>query len=167
MPSSDAQPPALFVYGTLKRGQINDVLLQPHVQSVEPAWTLGTLYDLGDFPALDPGSSVVHGELVRVTAEALPDLLAILDGLEGYLDDDRGASHYLRELIDVSTNSGEYYRANAYFYNRANPLLPSLDQFPIVTDGVWSGPDPRRESAARGLEHFRRHVAAYRHNTGR
>lgn len=167
MPSSTGSPPALFVYGTLKRGQVNDVLLQPYAHSVGPAWTFGTLYDLGDFPALDHGSGVVHGELVRVAPAVLPELLTVLDGLEGYCEHNRDASHYLREVIEVWSGSRQHFQASAYFYNRANPQLPAIDLFPVLVDGTWQAPDPRIEPAPEGLEEFRRHVAVYRHNIRR
>jgi gamma-glutamylcyclotransferase (GGCT)/AIG2-like uncharacterized protein YtfP len=164
MPSPNVPPPALFVYGTLKRGQINDVLLQPYVEFVEPAWTHGTLYDLGDFPALTHGSGVVHGELVHVPVALLPKLLAVLDGLEGYREDDRAGSHYLRDVIDVWMEAGRQCRASAYFYNSANPHLPALDLFPALDDGVWPALTSQLEAIPQGLEEFRHHVAVYRHN---
>ena len=52
-------PILVFVYGTLKRGEARARLWPRKPQAVEPATVRGTLYDLGDYPALVPGDDTV------------------------------------------------------------------------------------------------------------
>ena len=157
----DAEPRALFVYGTLKRGQLNSSLLAPYQRSVEPAWTRGYLYDLGLFPALVGGEGTVQGEIVRLAVADLARVLPILDQLEDYRPGDAVHSMYLRRAIDVWIASGEHQRAYAYFYNRDHAALPR------VPGGVWfgSGVDHAPSGAAED-EAFRRHVRTFRQRQG-
>ena len=74
-------PPAasrhVFVYGTLRRGDVRDITrLRPAPQFVGMASVAGVLYDLGPYPG------VVLGGLIRVTGE----VYAISAGLERQLD---------------------------------------------------------------------------------
>lgn len=75
----------LFAYGSLKRGEAPAdarELLRP-CQVVGPASVRGTLYDVGDFPALLlAGDDRVHGEIWRCPA----GLLQALDRYEGVDD---------------------------------------------------------------------------------
>jgi gamma-glutamylcyclotransferase (GGCT)/AIG2-like uncharacterized protein YtfP len=69
----------LFVYGSLCRGGEGADLLSD-CEYVREASLRGTLYDLGDYPALTlDGTSLVHGELCRCPPETLP----ALDSYEG------------------------------------------------------------------------------------
>lgn len=148
-----AEPHALFVYGTLKRGQLNGPLLAPYRRSVEPAWTRGHLYDLGLFPALVRGEGTVQGEIVRLAAADLARVLPILDQLEDYRPNDAVNSIYLRRVIDVWTASGEHERAYAYCFNRDHTALPR------VASGRWFGSAANRapSGGAEG-EAFQRHL---------
>ncbi|WP_029422025.1 gamma-glutamylcyclotransferase family protein [Alicyclobacillus macrosporangiidus] len=72
----------VFVYGTLRKGQYNRGVMEPHlVCELGEGSIHGEMYDLGAFPtiALD-GDGVVVGEWVEVT----DDGLAALDALEDY-----------------------------------------------------------------------------------
>ncbi|SFU81591.1 gamma-glutamylcyclotransferase family protein [Alicyclobacillus macrosporangiidus] len=72
----------VFVYGTLRKGQGNRRVMEPHlVRELGEGSIRGEMYDLGAFPAaaLD-GDSVVVGEWDEVT----DDGLVALDRLEGY-----------------------------------------------------------------------------------
>jgi len=70
---------ALFVYGTLMAGQVQEGLLAG--LSRVAASTRGTLWDLpAGYPALSEGGGEVHGELVHGVDERR---LALLDGYEG------------------------------------------------------------------------------------
>ena len=159
-----AEPAALFVYGTLKRGQLNSPLLAPYARGVEPARTRGRLYDLGLFPALVAGEGTVHGELVRLDAADLAAALTLLDRLEGYRPGDPANSMYLRRVIDVRTATGASARAHAYFYNRDHVALPR------IAGGEWLGPsgesfrggDAEREAFERHVRSFRRRLDAPR-----
>ncbi|MGH7476327.1 MAG: gamma-glutamylcyclotransferase family protein [Longimicrobiales bacterium] len=65
----------IFAYGTLlDRGAGLDALLDGSSR-LRRAQLRGTLYDLGRFPALViGGSGIVHGEILRVPAERVPEL---------------------------------------------------------------------------------------------
>ena len=76
----------LFVYGTLMPGQARWWALQAHVLSSEPAEAKGHLWDTGaGYPAarFDLSGPPVPGVLVTVAPDLLPDVLAILDRIEG------------------------------------------------------------------------------------
>lgn len=69
----------LFAYGTLKSGDATEQLLHG-CQRVGTGVVHGTLYDLGDYPALLlSGQDPVPGEIWRCPSERLPEL----DGYEG------------------------------------------------------------------------------------
>jgi gamma-glutamylcyclotransferase (GGCT)/AIG2-like uncharacterized protein YtfP len=136
----DTEPRAFFVYGTLKRGEMNHSLLAPYALSIEPAWMPGRLYDVGDFPALAPGSDHVRGEIVRLDAVAMERVLPVIDRLEGYESRDESNSLYFRRPVEVTTSSGVQERAYAYFYNPAHPAMPALETLPHLASGEWNGP---------------------------
>lgn len=77
-------PAAIFVYGTLKRGQVRERCWPHQPLAVEPATVRGALYDLGRYPALVPGDDVVAGELWCIAEEHLEDTLTELDRVEGH-----------------------------------------------------------------------------------
>jgi gamma-glutamylaminecyclotransferase len=75
-------PGALFVYGTLMRGEANHRLLRGS-QFIGTAKTVRgfSLFDHGYFPAMvRMGDSIVSGEVFEITDETL----RALDRLEGY-----------------------------------------------------------------------------------
>lgn len=156
-------PAALFVYGTLKSGEANHVLLAPYVRSIERASIAGRLHDVGDFPALAEGEGRVHGELIRLDPKAMPRALAVIDRLEGCVPGDDAASLYLRRSLEVRTAGGGTERAYTYYYNSAHGALPPLEHLPVVESGEWRSPavapgptdDPE-------MEEFREWVRTYR-----
>ena len=113
------QPGCIFVYGTLKCGQVREKCWPRKPQSVEPATVRGILYDLKKYPALVEGSDLVVGELWRFAAEDVPVTLTTLDEVEGYagLADDE----YRRVKMVCQTANGEI-RAWTYLYARADQL---------------------------------------------
>ena len=104
----------VFVYGTLLKGMSRyEILADSHF--IGHATTKGVLYDLGAFPAIRQGNSVVYGELYEVSEEKL----GILDGIEGYSPEDEHHSLYVRKEVNVKLLSdGSQEKAFAYFYNR-------------------------------------------------
>ena len=67
----------LFVYGTLKRGEFNDVsLYQPAPRYLGDGWVSGQLFDLGHCPALvlDDNGGPVWGEVFELDASLFADL---------------------------------------------------------------------------------------------
>lgn len=105
----------VFVYGTLKRKQVNHVLLEGvGVVRIRPARLLGAeLYDIADpmrpypYPAVLRGSGQILGELVDL--KDLEDGLLVLDHLEceGF--------EYQRKLCWVQVR-GQLERAWVYIY---------------------------------------------------
>lgn len=73
---------AIFVYGTLKRGQCRQSRwpIAPH--SILPAWVHGSLFDRSDYPAMTAGGDRVQGELWQFTADQIDQVLEVLDEIE-------------------------------------------------------------------------------------
>lgn len=97
----------MFVYGTLKRGHGNNVLLRRSM-FVGPGITKEkfALYESGiPFVVKDEPVSQIHGELYQVPE----DSLRAIDGLEGHPD------WYCREETTVIVN-GQEHQAWLYFY---------------------------------------------------
>lgn len=78
-PSPQATP-HVFVYGTLRRGEANDInRLRPSPRYLGPARIRGTLYDLGPYPGVIlGGAGRVWGEIYAIT----PELERQLDVIE-------------------------------------------------------------------------------------
>jgi gamma-glutamylcyclotransferase (GGCT)/AIG2-like uncharacterized protein YtfP len=100
----------VFVYGTLRKGEANDRLLESAACIAEQCWTTGVLYDTGfGYPAVKQApSSRIFGELYAVTESELERL----DQLEGYTV---GGKNNLYERIQqtVNTDKGQFV---AYLY---------------------------------------------------
>jgi gamma-glutamylcyclotransferase (GGCT)/AIG2-like uncharacterized protein YtfP len=161
------EPCAIFVYGTLKRGEINHGLVAPVIRSIERGWVEGVLYDVGEFPAMVEGAGRVHGELMRVAVDDLPGVLRVLDRLEGYDSRDEAGSMYLRRIVEVTGESGTCERAYAYLCNPAHPGMPPMDCFPVVEGGDWPGMAAVRPAAgSSGLDEYREWVRHFAEHEG-
>ncbi len=82
-PDASTELEHVFVYGTLKRGQCREYCWPSPPVSVQPAWTLGSLFDLGPYPGLLVGSDRVLGELWSFHTDDMRIVLAVLDRIEG------------------------------------------------------------------------------------
>lgn len=100
--SQDLEPRLVFVYGTLRRGGVNDInrlVPQPVFQGV--ASVGGRLFDLGAYPGLllaspsDRGGPVVCGEVYAIDA-ALERQLDAIEEIQGRPDDE-----YFRRQVSV------------------------------------------------------------------
>lgn len=80
-PNSNS-PVRFFVYGTLKRGQCRDACWPYKPQRVLSAWTLGRLFDLGEYPAMTEGDDRVWGEVWEYPAEQAAEVKKVLDEIE-------------------------------------------------------------------------------------
>lgn len=101
--------PYLFVYGTLRRGQLlHHELVRAQAEFVGEGRMRGRLYDLGRYPAaMAQGSQVIAGELYR-----LPEPEAAfrrLDAVEG--------RQYRRAMVGVDVAGGRQ-QAWAYLLRR-------------------------------------------------
>jgi gamma-glutamylcyclotransferase (GGCT)/AIG2-like uncharacterized protein YtfP len=98
---------AVFVYGTLLRGESNaHVLHERPVRRVLDASVRGALHETGDpWPVMVlDGASTVHGELVEL--DDVEARLGPLDALESFAGYGRPGRMYHRTLVDVSTAQG-------------------------------------------------------------
>jgi len=99
----------VFVYGTLKRGGVNDALLEGQEFAGEARTSGGyALYDLGDYPGMvaAPGAPGVNGEVWSVDNACL----AGLDALEGTAE-----GLYSREVVPMRAPFADR-RVEAYLY---------------------------------------------------
>ncbi|QTA93958.1 gamma-glutamylcyclotransferase [Desulfonema magnum] len=105
----------VFVYGTLLKGMSRFGVLADS-RFMGHGFIRGLLYDLGDYPAIRQGDSLVYGELYEISREKRHEL----DRIEGYFSQDEPHSLYLRNEAEVTLlNDGSREKASAYFYNQA------------------------------------------------
>ena len=101
----------LFVYGSLKRGFLNDMIMSDAVYVCKAVTVRKfAMYKSknGDYPYLIKNKPIcnIKGELYRVKRK---DVLFHIDEFEG------SPSYYTREAINIQTRSGRQ-RAYTYFY---------------------------------------------------
>lgn len=141
------EPLAVFVYGTLKRGDVREKCWPRTPVKVEGATVRGELYDLGPYPGLIEGDDVVAGELWSIAAEDVAATLAALDEVEGF----RGAVDdlYRRVVVECRTAAG-VIPAWTYLYARASELRAEQRILPD-REGVcgWTRSRPRGSAAAK------------------
>lgn len=107
-------PAAIFVYGTLQRGQEREGCWPRAPQDVIEATIGAELYDLGPYPAIIRGSDRVGGELWKLDPDDMPETLRVLDEIEGFGQE--GGDLYERRIVACTTVDGETVEAYAYFY---------------------------------------------------
>ncbi len=108
----------LFVYGTLKKGFGNNIILRNCEMIDRDSLMDFEMRSVGWFPAINKkeGGSV-FGEVYRID----PLILRRTDGLEGY------PTHYHREI--VHTVGG--HEVWAYYYRHL------FNDLPVVSSGIW------------------------------
>ena len=130
MPTDPHLGDRVFVYGTLRRGFINNeaTLAFRNGATFLCEGTLpGALYSVGWYPALiegEPGE--VRGEVWELST---PGLMDVLDEYEGLTDD--GPPEYIRERRQVRTDRGPI-EAWAYIY------VHEIDRHQIIRSGDWA-----------------------------
>jgi gamma-glutamylcyclotransferase (GGCT)/AIG2-like uncharacterized protein YtfP len=130
---------AVFVYGTLKRGQCRQTAWPSNPISITRAWIRGTLYGRADYPALTRGENRVRGELWVFAIEQMQNVLAVLDAIEG-THGNSSEDLYHRRPVNVYCDDGSTLgHAYTYFYNRD----PVAERFAIVplSQGAQAWPD--------------------------
>lgn len=121
----------VFVYGTLRRGEVNDHYLKDAAVIALAASVEGQLVDTGlGYPALvrDANRERVVGELYVVDGITLAEL----DRLEDYYGTGDPRNEYERIPVRVETDSG-IYEAWVYVY----PDGRNLQDLPVIEDGDW------------------------------
>jgi gamma-glutamylcyclotransferase (GGCT)/AIG2-like uncharacterized protein YtfP len=117
----------VFVYGTLKRGQVNHHCLAEARWLGEAELSGLVLHDLGPFPMAVPGDGCIQGELYGVE----PAALLRLDHLEG------SPRLYQRQRLPLRDGRQAWVYVGRPRQVHLSPVLP---------DGVWRG---RRSSEQR------------------
>ena len=121
----------LFVYGTLKFGEINhNRIFSGYDIKITPAWTYGKLYDLGYFPALTDGNNKVYGELIEFDN---PEILQRVDYLEGFRGDNHPHNYYERRMVDVFVGGN---KVKAWVYVLSDEQVKRYDGN-IINNGIW------------------------------
>ena len=114
----------LFVYGTLRPGQLRWPFLAPYVDDEgHDATVSGTLYNTGnDYPAARfDRAGTIHGRVYPMNLERLDEALVLLDEVEGAVID-------LFRRVTVTTSTG--IEAWAYEYGGET-------NFPAIPSGNW------------------------------
>lgn len=129
----DASPPSgqasrpVFVYGTLRRGEVNDInRLAPPPLYLGPARIRGTLYDLGSYPGVVlGGEGWVLGEIYLVA----PELERQLDIIEDVAPAPSG--EYARRHVEVEV-AGQWRRCLVYEIDAARVCGRA-----VIASGDW------------------------------
>lgn len=123
-------PLLVFVYGTLRQGESNDIAQAaarhglPAPVRVGLARAPGVLVDYGDWPGLlpDAGPPRVLGEVYRIDAALAP----VLDAIEEI--DDPATSPFVRDEADVRLEDGGATLRCLYY-----PIRPDGPGAPVAT----------------------------------
>jgi gamma-glutamylcyclotransferase (GGCT)/AIG2-like uncharacterized protein YtfP len=117
----------VFVYGTLRKGEANDInRLRPRPDFVGRGRVLGTLYHLGSYPGLVMnGNTLVEGEVYRI----LPELECVLDEIEEIHP--QQSDEYAKQQVTVQVD-GLGLMCLVYVIN---PLR--LQGRPVIPGGDW------------------------------
>jgi gamma-glutamylcyclotransferase (GGCT)/AIG2-like uncharacterized protein YtfP len=134
-----------FVYGTLRKGDSRFGVLNDCKCIAEEAYLDGfIMLNLGSFPGIIPGEGRIRGEIYEIDE----DVLAQLDSIEGYRDDDPKHSLYIRTVVDAFYDDGGSVptgddRISTYVYN-ADRFRSSDRPYNIVESGDWFDVSPPR-----------------------
>jgi gamma-glutamylcyclotransferase (GGCT)/AIG2-like uncharacterized protein YtfP len=121
----------VFVYGTLMQGGFwHAPAAEAGIAAITPAQATGTLFDLGDYPALMLGAATpIQGEIL--TFQDIASALPVLDDIEDAAPDGGASGMYRRTIMTVTDQAGQRRRAWAYVMApqslRAEPIIPSGD----------------------------------------
>lgn len=110
-----------FVYGTLRNGLGNyRGILEGNTTKEISATAKGVMFPVQSdgFPCVIKGTNEIKGELMYIIEEKYQDVKMRLDWLEGYNEENKEDSMYIRELVTVTTEEGEEIEAYMYFWNR-------------------------------------------------
>ena len=110
----------VFVYGTLKKGFGNNVLLQ-NSNFIGEGFVEADMFNFGSFPVVSEGKGSVKGEVYEVNDSVFQSL----DRLEGY------PNFYDRKKVHVRSEAGDL---SAWMYFMSKEKITKL---PRVFEGVW------------------------------
>lgn len=124
----------VFVYGTLKEGRPLDRKVFADARlSVKPATIVGSIYNLGPYPAIKlKGNGVVQGEVHVFHKDNIKEIIDTMDRIEGYNSKREEKSNlYNRRIVTAKTKDGEKMEAYVYEYAREPKDSAKL------ADGLW------------------------------
>ncbi len=135
-------PVHVFVYGTLRAGEINDMMRAAARHGLAAPAYVGTstlggrLYDFGSYPGmvLDAASSVT-GDVYRIPAALIP----VLDEIEAVYPGEAGL--FVREMHDVFCE-GATYACIIYPVDAS-----AVGQLPQIPGGDWVSYRRARDSS--------------------
>ncbi len=131
----EADPTALFVYGTLRDDPRHEMyrVLARRSKFEGGGYVGGRLYDLGEYPGIilsnDPHERV-RGEVYTLSGSDIVETLRLLDDYEGIGPDDPAPHEYSRVPVDVTLLDGRLLRAWTYVLtesNQAHYQIPTGD----------------------------------------
>lgn len=144
-PTAGAAPLHVFVYGTLRAGEINDIHAAaarhglPAPQRIgSPVAVPGRLYDFGAYPGMveDSQAGPVKGDIYAIDARLVP----VLDAIE---EIDNGL--FLKRWIEI-VSAGQRYTCLFYPVNAA-----SVATLARIGAGDWIGYRVARDRTPVGL----------------
>ena len=101
---------SVFVYGTLKRGQCRGAMWPYDPLRVTAVFTLGTLFDRHDYPAMTSGTDDVVGEKWDFRSDQIQRVLEVLDAIEGA--NQPGVPDLYHRVLVTTWDLGEQSAAN-------------------------------------------------------
>jgi gamma-glutamylcyclotransferase (GGCT)/AIG2-like uncharacterized protein YtfP len=130
----------VFVYGTLRAGEANDIGVAAARHGIAPPTLIGTasmrgrLFDFGDYPgpAVDPAAGSVVGDVYAIDDA----LVAVLDEIEEVYPGVEGLFLARETMIDVGATS-----VRCRFYPVARASVKGL---PEIRGGDWVAYRQRR-----------------------
>ncbi len=125
----------LFVYGTLRKQQINHYMMKNYPCIAENMWIYGKLYDAGlgyPFLSLNKGKEKVRGEVFEVPATDLH----LLDEFEDYTPGDM-ESLYIRAEVDVYGHD-KPFKAFTYVCNKEEMLVHEIEGHDWTNFTKWN-----------------------------
>ena len=134
----------VFVYGTLRAGEINDMMRAAARHGIASPSYIGTtslgghLYDFGHYPGMviDAAGHGVTGDIYRIPAALIP----VLDEIEAVYPGEAGL--FVREMHDIACN-GSTYACIVY------PVSESaVGQLPQIPGGDWVAYRRERDAAS-------------------
>jgi gamma-glutamylcyclotransferase (GGCT)/AIG2-like uncharacterized protein YtfP len=127
----------VFIYGTLRAGEINDINRAaerhgiPLPQRLGVAYVTGRLFDFGRYPGLviDPEGEPIRGDVYRIDDSLVPvldEIEEVYPGVEGLF-----RPHRLHVTLDVQ---GAEHGVDCLMYPVA---AHSVDGLPRIKGGDW------------------------------
>ncbi len=127
---------SVFVYGTLKVGGHFAKRLDSYRANSTPHTLRNlALYDLGSFPTIAPSKNendVVVGEIHDF--KSIEEVLEIMDFIEGYRENNKENSLYIRSIININLNGKN---KSVYVYMLNENMSKMLSEKNKIKNGIW------------------------------